>query len=142
MSPAGDDRPPRRSGGSEGGGKPEKPQKPGGSGSKGKPGSGDKPDYTIYGRSGRSGEKRPSAQRRKPADKREKPPYRVYRSRPSLRDRIRKPSLESLRRGGDGGGIRGWFSRLTGGRRPWLRWILIFAAGWLLLSFIAFAISA
>jgi LCP family protein required for cell wall assembly len=142
MSPAGDDRPPRRSGGSEGGGKPEKPQKPDGSGGKGKPGSGDKPEYTIYGRSGRSGEKRPSPQRRKPADKREKPPYRVYRSRPSLRDRIRKPSLESLRRGGDGGGIRGRFSRLTGGRRPWLRWILIFAAGWLLLSFIAFAISA
>jgi LCP family protein required for cell wall assembly len=142
MSPAGDDRPPRRSGGSEGGGKPEKPQKPGGSGAEGEPGSGDKPEYTIYGRSGRSGEKKPSPQRRKPADKREKPPYRVYRSRPSLRDRIRKPSLESLRRGGDGGGIRGWFSRLTGGRRPWLRWILIFAAGWLLLSFIAFAISA
>src|SRR5215207_3491487 len=133
MSPAGDDRPPQRSGGSEGRGKPK---------GSGKPGSGDKTEYTVYGRSGRSGEKKPSPQRRKPADKREKPPYRVYRSRPSLRDRIRKPSLESLRRGGDGGGIRGWFSRLTGGRRPWLRWILIFAAGWLLLSFIAFAISA
>src|SRR5215216_1222200 len=115
MSPAGDDRPSKRSGGSEGGGKPEKPKRPGGSGAKGKPGSGGKG---------------------------ERPPYRVYRSRPSLRDRIRKPSLESHRRGGDGGGIRGWFSRLTGGRRPWLRWILIFAAGWLLLSFIAFAISA
>src|SRR5215207_9538261 len=133
MSPAGDDRPPQRSGGSEGRGKPK---------GSGKPGSGDKTEYTVYGRSGRSGEKKPSPQRRKPADKREKPPYRVYRSRPSLRDRIRKPSLESLRRGGDGGGIRGWFSRLTGGRRPWLRWILIFAVGWLLLSFITFAISA
>jgi LCP family protein required for cell wall assembly len=66
----------------------------------------------------------------------------VYRSRPSLRDRFRKPSLESIRRGGDGGGIRGWFSRLVGGRRPWLRWILIVAAAWLLLSFITFAISA
>src|SRR5215218_449121 len=142
MSAQGDDRPPRRSGGSEGGGKSEKPQKPGGSGAEGKPGSGDKPEYTIYGRSGRSAEKKPSPQRRKPADKREKPPYRVYRSRPSLRDRIRKPSLESLRRGGDGGGIRGWFSRFTGGRRPWLRWILIFVVGWLLLSFITFAISA
>jgi LCP family protein required for cell wall assembly len=142
MSPQGDDRPPKRSGGSAGRGKPEQPKKPGGSGAEGKPGSGDKPEYTIYGRSGRSGEKRPSPQRRKPPDKREKPPYRVYRSRPSLRDRIRKPSLESLRRDGDGGGIRGWFSRLTGGRRPWLRWILILAAGWLLLSFIAFAISA
>ena len=139
MSPAGDDRPPRRSGGSEGRGGSEKPGQPGG---KGKPGSGDKPEYTIYGRSGRSGEKEPAPQRRKPPDKGEKPPYRVYRSRPSLRDRIRKPSLESLRRGGDDGGIRGWFSRLTGGKRPWLRWILIFAVGWLLLSFVTFAISA
>jgi LCP family protein required for cell wall assembly len=142
MSPAGDDRPPRRSGGSEGRGKPKGSGKPGASGSKGKPGSGDKPRYTIYGRPGRSGQKKPEPPGRKSSDKREKPPYRVYRSRPSLRDRIRKPSLESLRRGGDGGGIRGWFSRLTGGRRPWLRWILIFAVGWLLLSFIAFAISA
>src|SRR4029450_3119216 len=40
------------------------------------------------------------------------------------------------------GGIRGWFGRLTGERRHWLRWSLILAAGWLLLSFIAFAISA
>src|SRR5215218_5701782 len=142
MSAQGDDRPPKRSGDSEGRGKPEEPKKPGGAGAKGKPGSGGKPEYTVYGRSGRSGQKRPAPQQRKPADKGERPPYRVYRSRPSLRDRIRKPSLESLRRGGDGGGIRGWFSRLTGGRRPWLRWILIFAAGWLLLSFIAFAISA
>src|SRR5829696_6720468 len=142
MSPAGDDRPSKRSGGSEGGGKPEKPKRPGGSGAKGKPGSGGKPEYKVYGKGGRSGQKRPPPQRSKPTDKREKPPYRVYRSRPSLRDRIRKPSLESLRRGGDGGGIRGWFSRFTGGRRPWLRWILIFVVGWLLLSFITFAISA
>jgi LCP family protein required for cell wall assembly len=127
MSPAGDDRPPKRSGGSEGGGKPEKPKKP---------------DYTVYGRSGRGGQKRDAPPRRKPADKREKPPYRVYRSRPSLRDRLRKPSLESIRRARDGGGIRGWFGRLVSGRRPWLRWILIFAAAWLVLSFITFAISA
>src|SRR5215204_561618 len=142
MSAQGDDRPPKRSGDSEGRGKPEEPKKPGGAGAKGKPGSGGKPEYTVYGRSGRSGQKRPAPQQRKPADKGERPPYRVYRSRPSLRDRIRKPSLESIRRGGDGGGIRGWFSRLTGGKRPWLRWILIIAVGWLLLSFIAFAISA
>src|SRR5215218_10594780 len=142
MSAQGDDRPPKRSGDSEGRGKPEEPKKPGGAGAKGKPGSGGKPDYTVYGKGGRSGQKRPAAQGRKPTDKREKPPYRVYRSRPSLRDRLRKPSLESLRRGGDGGGIRGWFSRLTGGKRPWLRWILIVAVGWLLLSFITFAISA
>jgi LCP family protein required for cell wall assembly len=142
MSPAGDDRPSKRSGGSEGGGKPEKPKRPGGSGAKGKPGSGGKPDYTVYGKGGRGGQKRSAPQQRKPPDKGEKPPYRVYRSRPSLRDRFRKPSLESLRGDGDRGGIRGWFSRLTGGKRPWLRWILILAAGWLLLSFVLFAISA
>jgi LCP family protein required for cell wall assembly len=143
MSPQGDDRPPKRSGGSGSGGKPEKPGKPGGSGGGGKGGSGDKPEYTVYGRGGRSGQKRPPPKRSKPpGGGGDRPPYRVYRSRPSLRDRISKPSLESIRRGGDGGGIRGRFRRLVGGRRPWLRWILIFAVGWLLLSFVMFAISA
>jgi LCP family protein required for cell wall assembly len=152
MSPAGDDRPPKRSGDSEGQGQPDEPKKPGRSGASGERKGGKKPEYTIYGRSGRSGEKRSAPARKKPAaDKggkppsgkpgREKPPYRVYRSRPSLRDRIRKPSLDSIRSGGDGG-IRGFFGRLTGGKRPWLRWILIFVVGWLLLSFITFAISA
>jgi len=144
MSPQGDDRPPKRSGGSEGGGKPNGPKKPGGSGEKGKP------EYTIYGRSGRSGQKRKAPARKAPAGKkpaggRERPPYRVYRSRPSVRDRFRKPSMESIRKesaGGGAGGIRGFFGRLTGGKRPWLRWILILAAGWLLLSFVLFAISA
>jgi LCP family protein required for cell wall assembly len=149
MSPQGDDRPPKRPGGSKGGGKPEEPKKPGASGGKGKPEKGKKPEYTVYGRSGRGGQKRSAPQRKKPADKGGrggrggKPPYTVYRSRPSLRDRFRKPSLESIRRdSGGGGGIRGFFGRLTGGKRPWLRWILIFAVGWLLLSFITFAISA
>jgi hypothetical protein len=142
MSPQGDERPPKRSGDSEGGGKPEEPKKPGGSGAKGKPESGKKPEYTVYGRGGRGGQKRAAPGRKKPAGKGEKPPYTVYKSRPSLRDRIRKPSLQSIGRGGDRGGIRGFFSRLTGGKRPWLRWILIFAVGWLLLSFITFAISA
>jgi LCP family protein required for cell wall assembly len=51
--------------------------------------------------------------------------------------------MDSIRRDSGGrGGIRGFFGRLTGGKRPWLRWILIFAVGWLLLSFITFAISA
>src|SRR5262249_27686137 len=98
MSPQGDDRPPKRSGGSEGQGKPDKPGKPGGSGAKGKPKKGDQPEYTVYGRSGRSGGKRAAPERKEPAgERREKPPYRVYRSRPSLRDRIRKPSLDSIR---------------------------------------------
>jgi LCP family protein required for cell wall assembly len=142
MSPAGDDRPPRRSGGSEGGGKPDEPQKPGGAGGSGKRESGKKPEYTVYGRGGRSGQKRGAPQPKKPGEKREKPPYRVYRSRPSLRDRIRKPSLASLRTSAAEGGWRGRLSRLVGGRRPWLRWVLIIAVGWLLLSFISFAISA
>jgi LCP family protein required for cell wall assembly len=142
MSPQGDDRPPRRSGGSEGGAKPEKPQKPGGSGQSGDRKSGEKPEYTVYGSGGRSGQKRPASQQRKAGEKREKPPYRVYRSRPSLRDRIRKPSLASLRTSADEGGWRGRLSRLVGGKRPWLRWVVIIAVGWLLLSFITFAISA
>jgi LCP family protein required for cell wall assembly len=142
MSPQGDDRPPRRSGGSEGGGKPEKPQKPGGSGGSGKGKSGQKPEYKVYGRGGRGGQKRSAQQRQKPGEGREKPPYRVYRSRPSLRDRFRKPSLESLRKAPGQGGWRERLKRLVGGKRPWLRWVLIVAVGWLLLSFITFAISA
>src|SRR5215203_3778387 len=144
MSPQGDDRPPKRPEGSEGGGKPKEPKKPGASGAGGKPEKGKKPEYTVYGRGGRGGQKKKSAPpRKKPGAKGEKPPYTVYRSRPSLRDRLGKPSLQSIRRdSGDGGGIRGFFSRFTGGKRPWLRWILIFAVGWLLLSFITFAISA
>src|SRR3954454_19478462 len=145
MSPEGDDRPPKRPAGSEGGGKPKEPKKPGASGGQGKPEKGKKPEYNVYGRGGRGGKKRASPQPRKPAaGKGEKPPYTVYRSRPGLRDRLRKPSLEGIRResGGGRGGIRGFFGRLTGGKRPWLRWILILAVGWLLLSFITFAISA
>jgi LCP family protein required for cell wall assembly len=147
MSPAGDDRPPRRNGGSEGGGKPEKPRKPGGSGGSGKGGSGkgksgEKPEYTVYGRKGRSQEKRNAPQPKKPGDRREKPPYRVYRSRPSLRDRIRKPSLASITSDTAEGGWRGRMRRMVGGKRPWLRWVLIVFVGWLLISFISFAISA
>jgi LCP family protein required for cell wall assembly len=148
MSPQGDDRPPKRPEGSKGGGKPEEPKKPGASGAKGKPEKGKKPEYTVYGRGGRGGQKKPPTQRKKPAadktGKGGKPPYTVYKSRPSLRDRLRKPSgLQGIRReSAGGGGIRGFFGRLTGGKRPWLRWILIFVVGWLLLSFITFAISA
>src|SRR5215204_700180 len=142
MSPQGDDRPPRRSGGSEGGGKPEEPQKPGGSGGTGKRESGNKPEYTVYGKGGRAGKKRDDPQRKKPGGRREKPPYRVYRSRPSLRDRFGKPSLAGLRASTAEGGWRGRLRRLVGGKRPWLRWVLIIAFGWLLLSFISFAVSA
>jgi LCP family protein required for cell wall assembly len=141
MSPQGDDRPPERSGGSERPKKGESSKKPGGSGPP------DKPEYTIYGRSGREGQKRPAPKQGKRARPEkpgsgDRPPYRVYRSRPSLRDRIRKPSLSSLRGSAGGGGFRDRFSRLVGGKRPWLRWVLIVFFGWLLLSFITFGISA
>src|SRR4051794_3605222 len=154
MSPQGDDRPPKRPEGSKGGGKPAEPKKPGSSGGSGKPEKGKKPEYTVYGRSGRGGQKGSAPKRKKPAadagdkgsrgGKGGKPPYTVYRSRPSVRDRFRKSSgMEGIRReSGGGGGIRGFFGRFTGGKRPWIRWILIFAVGWLLLSFITFAISA
>jgi LCP family protein required for cell wall assembly len=154
MSPQGDDRPPKRPEGSKGGGKPAEPKKPGSSGGSGKPEKGKKPEYTVYGRSGRGGQKRSAPKRKKPAadagdkgsrgGKGGKPPYTVYRSRPSVRDRFRKSSgMEGIRgESGGGGGIRGFFGRFTGGKRPWIRWILIFAVGWLLLSFITFAISA
>jgi LCP family protein required for cell wall assembly len=143
MLPEGDDRPPKKPGRS---------------------GRSDQPEYTVYGRGGGSRkpkspapEEKPepagkepgeTAEGGKPASAKpkrpgEKPDYTVYRSRPGIRDRLRKPDLAGLRRGGDGGG---WRDRLRGigggGRRRWLRWVLIAVAGWLLISFIAFALSS
>src|SRR6266852_5125602 len=84
----------------------------------------------------------------------ERPDYRVYRSRPGLLRRFRKPDLASLRVKGAGGAggkpprrtLRG---RGTSGakppRPPWrraLKWLGIAALGWVLLSFLAFAVSA
>ena len=75
------------------------------------------------------------------------PEYKVYRSRKglwsrlrsadlsSLRDRARRPSLPSLRRRKDGEAPSG--ER----KRPWLKWIGFAALGWLLISFLAFAVS-
>ncbi|MEX2449164.1 MAG: LCP family protein [Solirubrobacterales bacterium] len=82
------------------------------------------------------------------------PDYKVYRARRGLFSRLRKPDLSSLRErewrapklpGRGGGGRSG---RELGARRqrPWakraLKWIGIAAAGWVLLSFLAFAVSA
>jgi LCP family protein required for cell wall assembly len=86
-----------------------------------------------------SGDKPDQPQRQEP------PEYTVYKSRPSLRDRIRKPDLTSL--GGKFG--RGdkppkTPSTAEGGWnwRRILKWVGIVALGWLVLSFLTFAISA
>jgi len=80
-----------------------------------------------------------------PPKRPEKPEYTVYRSRPSLRGRIGKPNLSSL---------RDRFSRGPGARKPdsetderplWrrgLRWAGLAALAWILISLLAFAISA
>ncbi|MGH2988636.1 MAG: LCP family protein [Solirubrobacterales bacterium] len=74
----------------------------------------------------------------------DRPDYKVYRSRPGLLSRLRKPDLESARER-----LRRPGRRPAPGRRapettrkPWWRWILIAVGGWLLLSIVVFAISA
>lgn len=74
----------------------------------------------------------------------DRPDYKVYRSRPGLLSRLRKPDLESARerlrrRGGRPAPVRG-APETT--RKPWWRWVLIAVGGWLLLSIVVFAISA
>jgi LCP family protein required for cell wall assembly len=78
----------------------------------------------------------------------ERPDYTVYRSRPRLRDRLRKPDLQALReralrRRGAGKGAKPTRAPVE---RPWwkraLKWAGIAALVWILLSFVAFAISA
>jgi LCP family protein required for cell wall assembly len=89
----------------------------------------------------------------KPAEQpRQDPPeYNVYRSRPSLRERFGTPSLEGLRnklgRGdGDGGDKPPPKLIAEGDERPlWKRitkWVGIAALGWIVLSILAFAVSA
>jgi LCP family protein required for cell wall assembly len=141
---------------------PERPEGPGGDGGEDGP-----PEYTVYGKDG--GERKQRAPKRAKADEPAGPPpdappdapdapaepapkgpagkpdYKVYRSRPSLRDRFGKPDLAALRkqnRGGGGGGLRDRLRGGGGGGRRWLRWVLIGVGAWFLLSFITFAISA
>lgn len=80
------------------------------------------------------------------------PEYKVYRSRKGLFSGLRKPDLSSLRERGGGGAKLPRFGRRgdsEGGvrrERPWLRkagkWLGLAALGWILLSFLAFAVSA
>ena len=85
-------------------------------------------------------------------ERKEPPEYNVYRSRPRLRDRFRKPDLaglsERLKRGGgdDDGGAKPPKPIPGPDKRPlWrriLKWAGIFVLAWILLSLLAFAISA
>jgi LCP family protein required for cell wall assembly len=85
------------------------------------------------------------------------PDYKVYRARKGLLSRLRKPDLPSLREREwralklpklGGGRDDGWPGRELGARRPrpWakrvLKWVAIAAGAWILLSFLAFAVSA
>jgi LCP family protein required for cell wall assembly len=77
----------------------------------------------------------------------QRPDYKVYRSRPRLLDRLRAPDLSSLRdrvkrpsgprRQRDAGAP----TERTLGRRI-LRWVLIAAGIWILISLLAFAVSS
>jgi LCP family protein required for cell wall assembly len=89
----------------------------------------------------------------KPADeqRQEPPEYTVYRSRPGLRERFGKPGLEGLRSklgrgGGDGDDKPPPKLTADGDERPlWkriLKWVGIAALGWIVLSILAFALSA
>jgi LCP family protein required for cell wall assembly len=87
-------------------------------------------------------------------ERKDPPEYNVYRSRPSLRDRLSKPGLDGLKqklgRGGDGDGgdkppKRPSLVSEADERPLWKRiakWAGIAALGWIVLSFLAFALSA
>lgn len=80
----------------------------------------------------------------------ERPEYKTYRSRPGLLSRLRSPDLSKLRerKGRNGGGDGKPPKGDKGPRAPkpvWrrvLKWVGIFALGWILLSFLLFEISA
>ena len=88
-----------------------------------------------------------------PPERKDPPEYTVYRSRPSLRDRFKKPVLDGLKQKlGRGGEAAAATSPRN--RRPRLRrrraadleadweWVGIVALGWIALSLFAFALSA
>jgi LCP family protein required for cell wall assembly len=95
-----------------------------------------------------SGDKPEPPERQPPPGRDEPPDYTVYKSRPRLADRIRKPDLSGLRgKLGRGGGEKKPPKPLTAaGERPlWrrvLKWVGIFALAWIALSLVAFGISA
>jgi len=77
----------------------------------------------------------------------ERPDYKVYRSRPGLFSRLRSPDLSKLRQRTKrkGGGGEGKPARPTGPKPLWrrvLKWVGVFALGWIVLSFLLFEISS
>ena len=84
----------------------------------------------------------------------ERPEYKVYRSRPGLLSRLRAPDLGRLRRRSSDGEEPPREGRTArergepaGGPRPWtwkrvLKWVGVAALGWIVISIVAFAISA
>ncbi len=79
----------------------------------------------------------------------DRPDYKVYRSRPGLASRLPSPSLSGLREklpGGDKKPKKPSGPKMPKqpreGKRRWVRWVLLGIFGWILLSFVAFAISA
>ncbi|MDX6651315.1 MAG: hypothetical protein QOJ38_96 [Solirubrobacterales bacterium] len=84
----------------------------------------------------------------------DRPDYKVYRSRPGLLSRLRAPGSPKLERAG-GPRLPGKPRRPSRGdrgedgprivrrrRRRWWRWLLYAAGAWILLSMLAFAVSA
>jgi LCP family protein required for cell wall assembly len=140
MSSAGEERPPERPEDSDA---PE-PEVPDSDAPEEDAAEADAPQYTVYGKDGEQRTEqaprraRPAAASGKAG---ERPDYKVYKSRPGLRDRVRKPDLAGLRRQRRSGGLRDRAGD-GDGKRHWLRWILIGVCGWILLSFVAFAVSA
>lgn len=89
----------------------------------------------------------PDPEDQPPKPERQEPPeYTVYKSRPRLLDRLGKPDLSGLRGKLGGGGEQPPKSlSAPGDGPPWrrvLKWVGILALGWIMLSFLAFAISA
>jgi LCP family protein required for cell wall assembly len=80
----------------------------------------------------------------------ERPDYKVYRSRPGLLSRLRSPDLSKLRdrtkrKAGAEGGDEGRPEAPSGPKPLWrrvLKWVGIFALGWILLSVLLFEISS
>ncbi|MGI8460073.1 MAG: LCP family protein [Solirubrobacterales bacterium] len=78
-----------------------------------------------------------------------RPDYKVYRSRPGPLSRLPKPNISGLRQKLPGGEPKPSGPKMPKpakarreGGRAWWKWVLLAIFGWVMISFIAFAISA